>query len=56
MAFKIVRKYATDCVKVDYLYGPSPIKAIRASGSSSITLLKHEFQMSAIGEGGGKGV
>jgi hypothetical protein len=41
-------------VKVDYLYGPSPIKAIRASGSLSITLLKHVFQMSRIGEGGVK--
>lgn len=42
------------CQRVDYLYGPSPIKAIRASGSLSITLLNHVFQMSIIGYIGGK--
>lgn len=41
-------------VRVDYLYGPSPIKAIRASGSLSITLLNHAFQMSRIGYRGEK--
>lgn len=29
-----------------YLYGPSPMKAIRASGSLSITLLHQMLQMS----------